>query len=85
MKELRNMVTNNEVMPYYTTSHHIWDPYVKGLRIFKVLGLPLKITVTEGNKIVFDDHLRILKFGAIMGKIRFKFSNHYGCPRYLFS
>ena len=68
------MVTNNEVGPYTTTSHHLWDPYVKGLRIFKALGLPLKITVTEGH-IVFEDHLRFLKFGVIMGKTKFKTSN----------
>ena len=68
------MNINNEVSPF-KASHHLWDPYIKGLRIFKALGLPLKITVTEGNKIVFEDHLRFLKFGCIIGKIRFKTSN----------
>ena len=72
------MNVDNKVSPF-AASHHLWEPYIKGLRLFKALGLPLKITVTEGNKILFEDHLRFLKFGAILGKIRLKFSNQQGC------
>ena len=66
------MNRNNEVSPFMT-AQPLWGPFIKGLGIFKALGLPLKITVTERNKIVFEDHLRFLKFGSILGT-RFKFT-----------
>ena len=68
------MNINNEVSPF-KASHPLWEPYIKGLGIFKVLGLPFRIIVNEGNKIVFEDHLRLLKYGCIIGKIRFKTLN----------
>ena len=62
------MLATNEVRPY-SAPRRQWDPFIKGFKVFKALGLPLKIKVTEGNKIVFEDHLRLLKFGFIIGNL----------------
>lgn len=43
-------------------------PYCKGLRLFKVLGLPLKIVLTDEKEVKFEDRLRFFKCGLEIGK-----------------
>ena len=63
----RNMEGNDDVSQV-TISQLQWDPYLKGLQMLKVLGLPLKITVDENN-ITFVDHLGFVKFGILTSKL----------------
>ena len=43
-------------------------PYIEGLRILKILGLPLKICEQDDGSIVFKDNLRWVKCGVIICK-----------------
>ena len=63
----RNVERNDNVFQF-TVSQLQWEPYLKGLQMLKVLGLPLKITVDDEKKIIFVDHLGFLKFGILTSK-----------------
>ena len=49
-------------------------PYCNGLKIFKFLGLPLKIDITDEQEVKFEDRLRFLRCGLEIGK-NYKFIN----------
>ena len=44
----------------------IMEPYRKGLRLVKFLGLPLKMQITDGS-VCFEDYLRLVKCGSVTG------------------
>ena len=52
---------NNEIKSHFL-------PYCKGLRLFKLLGLPLKIDLTDEHVVKFEDRLRFVKCGLEIGK-----------------
>ena len=60
----KRYMERNDNISQVTVSQLQWEPYIKGLQILKVLGLPLKIKVDE-NKITFVDHLGFVKFGIL--------------------
>ena len=45
----------------------IMEPYLKGMRLMKLLGLPLKTTLAEDGSIVFEEHGRLLMGGLTAG------------------
>ena len=45
------------------------EPYLKGLRLLKLLGLPLKTRYAEDGSIEFEDHLRLVKGGSATGNV----------------
>ena len=47
----------------------IMEPYLKGLRLLKLLGLPLKTRYAEDGSIEFEDHLRLVKGGSATGNV----------------
>ena len=49
-----------------TKSHFL--PYCNGLRFFKLLGLPLKIDITDEKEVKFEDRLRFVRCGLEIGK-----------------
>ena len=46
----------------------IFEPYCKGLKWLKFLGLPLKILTDDETTITFKEHRRFLKSGMEAGK-----------------
>ena len=46
----------------------VMEPYVKGMRHLKVVGLPVRISVKEGGIITFSDRFRRTKCGVKVGK-----------------
>ena len=49
-----------------TKSHLL--PYCNGLRIFKWIGLPLKINLTDEHEVKFEDSLRFVRCALEIGK-----------------
>ena len=49
----------------------VMEPYVKGMRHLKVVGLPVRISVKEGGIITFSDRFRRTKCGVKVGKVNF--------------
>ena len=47
----------------------IMEPYLKGMRLMKLLGLPMKATLAEDGSIVFEEHRRLLIGGIAAGNI----------------
>ena len=47
----------------------IMEPYLKGMRLLKLVGLPLKATLAEDGSIVFEEHGRLLKGGLAAGNM----------------
>ena len=45
----------------------IMEPYLEGMRLIKLLGLPLKTRFGEDGSIEFEDHLRLVKGGFATG------------------
>ena len=45
----------------------VMEPYVKGMRHLKVVGLPVRISVNEGGVITFSDRFRRTKCGVKVG------------------
>ena len=45
----------------------IMEPYRKGLRFIKLLGLPMKMKLSKDGNLIFEDHLRLLKCGCASG------------------
>ena len=45
------------------------EPYLEGMRLVKLLGLPLKTRLTEDGSIKFEDHLRLVKGGFATGEV----------------
>ena len=45
----------------------IMEPYSKGLRFIKLLGLPMKMKLSKDGNLIFEDHLRLLKCGCASG------------------
>ena len=47
----------------------IMEPYLEGMRLVKLLGLPLKTRLAEDGSIKFEDHLRLVKGGFATGEL----------------
>ena len=47
----------------------VMEPYVKGMRHLKVVGLPVRISVNEGGVITFSDRFRRTKCGVKVGNV----------------
>ena len=45
----------------------VMEPYVRGMRYLKIVGLPVKISVKEGGVVTFSDRLRRTKCGIKVG------------------
>ena len=45
------------------------EPYLKGMHLLKLVGLPLKATLAEDGSIVFEEHGRLLKGGLAAGNM----------------
>ena len=45
----------------------VMEPYVRGMRYLKIIGLPVKISVKEGGVVTFSDRLRRTKCGIKVG------------------
>ena len=45
------------------------EPYLEGMRLVKLLGLPLKTRLAEDGSIKFEDHLRLVKGGFATGEV----------------
>ena len=65
----KRYMERNDNVSQVNVSQLQWEPYLKGLRMLKVLGLPLKITVDE-NKIIFVDHFGFVKFGILISMLQ---------------
>ena len=47
----------------------VMEPYVKGMRHLKVVGLPVRISVKDGGVVTFSDRFRRTKCGVKVGNI----------------
>ena len=47
----------------------IMEPFLKGMRLMKLVGLPLKTAWAEDGSIVFEEHRRLLMGGLAAGNI----------------
>ena len=45
----------------------VMEPYVKGMRHLKVVGLPVRISVKDGGVVTFSDRFRRTKCGVKVG------------------
>ena len=45
----------------------VMEPYRKGLRLVKFLGLPMKIKLSADGNITFEDHLWLVKCSCASG------------------
>lgn len=63
----------------------VMEPYRKGLRLVKFLGLPVKIQITDKG-VCFEDYLRLVKGGFATGNADFDISYFVVCKvkSYLF-
>ena len=49
----------------------VMEPYRKGLRLVKFLGLPMKIKLSADGNITFEDHLRLVKCSCASGNTNY--------------
>ena len=47
----------------------VMGPYVKGMRLLKIIGLPERISVKDGGVVTFEDRFRRTKCGIKVGEI----------------
>ena len=47
----------------------VMGPYVKGMRLLKIVGLPLRIAIKDGGVVTFEDWFRRTKCGIKVGEI----------------
>ena len=55
--------------PQQKRSHTIMEPYLRGMRLMKLVGLPLKATLAEDGSVVFEEHGRLVKGGFAAGNM----------------
>ena len=66
--EVANMSMTTVVIESSNEAKSHFQPYCKGLRLSKLLGLPLKIDLTHEKEVKFEDRLRFVKCGLEIGK-----------------